>query len=103
MVKQTGKSGGGRGGKTAAGPRALDSEGADRAIRKGRGDLLTERENEVMLFLADGLTNKEAASRLRVSYKTVDTHRTNLMKKLEIHSVTGLVKYALLSHRAHLP
>lgn len=56
---------------------------------------LTEREKEILTFIAQGYTNKEIAKKLVLSHKTIDTHRTNLMKKLGVHNVTGLVKYAI--------
>jgi two-component system response regulator NreC len=56
---------------------------------------LTPREIEVLRLVAEGHTNQEIAGRLQLSRKTVDTHRTNLMRKLGIHDVTELVKYAL--------
>ncbi|MBI5367174.1 MAG: response regulator transcription factor [Planctomycetes bacterium] len=88
--------------KSSAGPRALTLEGADKAIKKGLGENLTERESEILMLLSDGNTNKEVATKLRISYKTVDTHRTNLMRKLAIHSITGLVKFTLLSGRGSI-
>lgn len=59
------------------------------------GDTLTARESEVLRLVAEGHTNAEIAERLGLSRKTVDSHRTNLMRKLGIHEVTELVKYAL--------
>lgn len=56
---------------------------------------LTAREIEVLRHVAEGLTNQAIAERLGVSRRTVDAHRNNLMRKLEIHDVTELVKYAL--------
>lgn len=56
---------------------------------------LTSREEEILTQIAKGYTNKEIAERLVVSHKTIDSHRTNLMKKIDVHNVTGLVKYAL--------
>ncbi len=56
---------------------------------------LTKREKEILQQVAEGLTNQEIAQRLFISPQTVDTHRKNLMAKLDIHSVAGLVKYAL--------
>ncbi len=56
---------------------------------------LTSREEEVLTLIANGYTNKEIAQKLIVSHKTVDTHRSNLMKKIDVHNVTGLVKYAM--------
>ncbi|MEZ4807391.1 MAG: response regulator transcription factor [Flavobacteriales bacterium] len=56
---------------------------------------LSERELEVLAALAEGLTNKEIGERLFISPRTVDTHRTNLMKKLDCHNVVGLVRLAI--------
>lgn len=56
---------------------------------------LSEREVEVLAALAEGLTNKEIGERLFISPRTVDTHRTNLMKKLGTHNVAGLVRIAI--------
>lgn len=58
-------------------------------------DLLTEREREVLQLLAEGKSNKEAASVLGVSPYTVETHRTNLMQKLGLHNTAELVLYAV--------
>lgn len=56
---------------------------------------LSEREMEVLAALAEGLGNKEIGDRLHISPRTVDTHRTNLMRKLDIHNVAGLVRLAI--------
>lgn len=56
---------------------------------------LTARERQILSLVATGLSNKEIASRLGVSLKTVDNHRTNLMRKLDVHSVAELLSYAL--------
>ncbi len=56
---------------------------------------LSARESEVIKLLAQGHSNKEAARLLGISVKTVDTHRTNLMRKLSLHSITELVRYAI--------
>jgi DNA-binding NarL/FixJ family response regulator len=58
-------------------------------------DQLTPREREVLLLLAEGHTNKQVASRLGITTKTAETHRARIMAKLELHSVSGLVRYAL--------
>lgn len=58
-------------------------------------DTLTDREREVLILIADGLTNAEIAGRLGISVKTVDRHRENLMHKLNLHSRVDLVKYAI--------
>ena len=58
-------------------------------------DLLTPREREVVQLLAEGKSNKEIAATLGVSVHTVETHRSNIMRKLDIHSMSGLIRYAL--------
>jgi two-component system, NarL family, response regulator NreC len=59
------------------------------------GEQLTAREIEVLQLIALGNTNREIAEKLGISVKTVDTHRTHLMDKLDIHEVAGLVRYAI--------
>jgi DNA-binding NarL/FixJ family response regulator len=66
------------------------SKGDDRA-----GDSLTSREREVIQLLAEGKTSKEVAVTLNLSVKTAETHRTNLMRKLGLHSVADLTRYAV--------
>ena len=56
---------------------------------------LTEREIEILKWIAQGYSNKEIGDKLFISHRTVDTHRTNLMKKLEVHNIAGLIRYAL--------
>lgn len=56
---------------------------------------LTSREREVLMLIADGLSNKEIACQLNVGVRTVETHRERIMRKLDIHSVAGLTKYAI--------
>jgi DNA-binding NarL/FixJ family response regulator len=56
---------------------------------------LTPRQREVLQLVAQGLSTKEIARRLDLSVKTVDTHRTQMMKQLDIHEVAGLVRYAM--------
>lgn len=58
-------------------------------------DTLTPREREVLQLVAEGHTNKEIADILFVSVKTVETHRLNLMNKLDMHDRTDLVKFAI--------
>ena len=58
-------------------------------------DLLTDREREVLQLLAEGKPNKEVASILNVSIYTVDTHRTHLMQKLNLHNTAEIVLYAV--------
>ncbi len=57
--------------------------------------MLTGREREVLELIAEGLSSKEIAFQLGVSLKTVDSHRANLMDKLDIHKVSGLVRFAI--------
>jgi DNA-binding NarL/FixJ family response regulator len=56
---------------------------------------LTMREREILQLLAEGKTAKEVASILGIAIKTSDTHRTNIMRKLNVHSVAELVRYAI--------
>jgi DNA-binding NarL/FixJ family response regulator len=56
---------------------------------------LTPRQREIVQLLADGLTSREVATLLNISIKTSETHRTNIMRRLNCHSVSQLVRYAL--------
>jgi len=56
---------------------------------------LTTRERQILQMIAEGLTTKEIANQLNISLKTVDAHRSNIMSKLQINNLPGLVKYAL--------
>jgi len=56
---------------------------------------LTPRQREILQLVAEGRTTKEIAGRLDLSIKTVETHRTQLMERLNIHDVAGLVKFAI--------
>lgn len=58
-------------------------------------DLLTPRQREILQMIAEGATTRDIARRLKLSVKTVDTHRTQLMDRLDIHDVAGLVRYAV--------
>ena len=58
-------------------------------------DTLTKREREILKLIAEGYKNKEIADYLCVSLKTVEKHRTNLMKKLDIHNVATLTALAM--------
>jgi DNA-binding NarL/FixJ family response regulator len=58
-------------------------------------ELLTPREREIVQLLAEGKTNKDIANLLNLSVYTVDTHRGNLMEKLNLHSVPELILYAV--------
>jgi two-component system response regulator NreC len=56
---------------------------------------LTKREREILFYIADGLNNNQIAEKLYISPRTVDTHRTNIMQKLNIHDAANLVRYAI--------
>ena len=64
---------------------------------------LSDREREVLKLLADGLALKEIAVRLVLSVKTVDAHKTNLMRKLDLHDRSELIKYAIQRKLIRLP
>jgi DNA-binding NarL/FixJ family response regulator len=82
----------GNGGGTAA---HAAGGAADEAARRGAFDALTPREREVLQLMAEGYATKEVAHRLHVSVKTVETHRRQIMEKLDLHSVAELTKYAI--------
>jgi DNA-binding NarL/FixJ family response regulator len=62
---------------------------------EGRLETLTPRQREILQLIAEGKSTKEIASILDVSVKTVETHRAQLMERLDIHDVAGLVRYAI--------
>jgi DNA-binding NarL/FixJ family response regulator len=64
-------------------------------IAKTVRDRLTPREREIVQLLSEGKSSKEVAVELGISVKTSETHRANIMRKLEIHSVSQLVRYAV--------
>jgi two-component system response regulator NreC len=64
---------------------------------------LSDREREVLKLLADGLALKEIAVKLVLSVKTVDAHKTNLMRKLDLHDRSELIKYAIQRKLIRLP
>ena len=70
-------------------------EGAQAIEADDIGSRLTPGDREIVQLLAEGKSNKEAASALNISVKTVETHRTNIMRKLRFHSVGELVRYAV--------
>jgi len=59
------------------------------------GDVLSSRERQVLQLVAEGKTTKEIAGFLGVSIKTADSHRTRIMRKLDIHDTAGLVRFAI--------
>jgi DNA-binding NarL/FixJ family response regulator len=56
---------------------------------------LTTREREVLVLIAQGRSNKEIASHLGIGVRTIETHRERIMRRLDIHSVAGLTKFAI--------
>lgn len=88
----------------ARGRKFVSAEVADAVIGGGHGKLspatstpnrLASREREVLQRLAEGKTSKEIAVDLEVSVRTVETHRSNIMQKLDLHNLADLTKYAI--------
>jgi DNA-binding NarL/FixJ family response regulator len=65
-------------------------------------DPLTPRERQVLQLIAEGNTTKEVARQLNISFKTAESHRNHIMKKLDIHDVAGLVRYAIHQGLLHI-
>lgn len=61
----------------------------------GDGCSLTDRQREVFKLICDGLTERQIADHLNISVNTVHVHKTNIMKKLDIHTKTGLIRYGM--------
>jgi DNA-binding NarL/FixJ family response regulator len=76
-----------------------DKSGAVEIPTRGR---LTPREREIVQLLAEGKSSKEVAVVLGLSVKTAETHRSNIMRKLELHSVSDLVMYAVRNNIVHV-
>ena len=64
---------------------------------------LTGREREIVQLIAEGKSSKEIAVALDLSVKTAETHRSNIMRKLELHSVSELVLYAIKNNIVQVP
>ena len=75
-------------GKIAKGPE-------ENSFQQSKGPHLTKREEEVLHLISDGLTSSEIAEKLCLSSSTVNTHRSNLMQKLDINDTAGLVRFAI--------
>ncbi len=75
-------------------------------LQAGQGlsaqDVLTDREREVLQLIAEGYTNREIADLLHLSIKTVQSHRSNIMRKLDLHDRGELIKYAIQQGIIHL-
>ena len=77
---------------------SLFQKGQNSAILKKRSNAnLTSRETEVLQLIAEGMANKQTASELRISIKTVEKHRQSLMDKLHLHDTAALTRYAISS------
>jgi len=74
-------------------------------VKSGATDYerLSDREREVLKLLADGLAPKEIATRLVLSVKTVDAHKTNMMRKLDLHDRSEVIKFAIQRKLIRLP
>jgi DNA-binding NarL/FixJ family response regulator len=89
--------------KVAAGETCFSSEAARHALNhyantcggEAGVSILTGREREVLAGIADGLSNKQLATRLGISARTIETHRNHIMRKLNIHTVAGLTRFAI--------
>lgn len=84
----------------ASGRKFISPSISEKILHSGRvrenGDrILTEREREILRLIALGLTNKKIAEKLSISVKTVDTHRTRILQKLDVHATADLVRHAL--------
>ena len=62
---------------------------------ENRGQRLTGRQREIVQMLAEGMSSKQVAVNLNLSVKTAETHRANIMRRLDCHSISGLVRYAV--------
>jgi DNA-binding NarL/FixJ family response regulator len=84
------------------GPRHIKS---GKVVKHGATDYerLSDREREVLKLLADGLAPKEIATRLVLSVKTVDAHKTNMMRKLDLHDRSEVIKFAIQRKLIRLP
>ena len=70
-------------------------EGKEGSLAVSSWQKLSQREREVLKLIAEGYKNKEIAEDLCISLKTVEKHRANLMKKLDLHNAAGLTVYAV--------
>jgi DNA-binding NarL/FixJ family response regulator len=86
--------------------KVLIEEMADGHKRGGDAPMpppLTDREREVLSLIAEGLLNKQIADRLGIGVRTIETHRERIMRKLDIHTVAGLTKYAIARGMTSMP
>jgi DNA-binding NarL/FixJ family response regulator len=92
-----------RRGKEFFSPKVAEWVSRDRRaqLAKAPRNALTPRQRETVQLLAEGKSNKEVAATLGISIKTVEAHRANIMMKLNLHSVTELVHYAIRNEIVH--
>lgn len=76
----------------------LDTSSSTSAPSASSWDKLTVREREITKLIAEGKKSREVADYLSLSLKTVEKHRTNLMRKLDLHNVSAITKYAIENH-----
>ena len=76
----------------------LDKNPKESSSPEGGAIRLTDRQREIVQLVAEGKSSKEVASALGLSIKTAETHRANIMRRLDCHSVTALVRYAIRNH-----
>jgi two-component system response regulator NreC len=74
---------------------AVSREKMNMAQQTMMKDHLTLREIEIIRLIVEGYSNAEIAEKLIRSPRTIDTHRTNIMKKIDVHNIAGLIKYAM--------
>jgi DNA-binding NarL/FixJ family response regulator len=74
---------------------ASDEEARSRHLEPDPQRRLTPRQREILQLIAEGMTSREIAEMLKIHLKTVESHRMHLMKRLGIHEVAGLVRYAI--------
>jgi DNA-binding NarL/FixJ family response regulator len=70
----------------------------EKGVERKNGSRLTARQKQIICLLAEGMSSKEVAAALNISVKTAETHRANIMRRLDCHSVTELVRYAVRNH-----
>ncbi len=75
--------------------RRTGSESGESQVETNPYERLTRRRREVLQLIVEGRTTKEIARTLKISVKTVETHRARLMEQLDIHNIAGLVRYAI--------
>ena len=81
--------------RTSEQPPGADAGGPAHSGSPLTMEKLTPRQREILQLIAEGNTTKEIAKKLEISVKTVETHRTQLMERLDIHDIAGLVRYSI--------